>query len=96
MDPLIVHAAEFLRLSGPYGLVAALAWAFWHTTAKKDAELRAAYERVERLATRQTEAFAKVEAALVALKEAIGQFARASEGSVISARSNRPRRPFDE
>lgn len=91
----ITAVADFLRLSGPYGLVAGLAWAFWHATNKKDAELKAAYERVERLATRQTEAFAKVEAAIMALKDALGNLHRVSDAEFVITRTSHSR-SFDE
>ncbi len=59
--------ADWLRASGPYGLVAVLGYAVW----KKDAQLRELFDKVAELGRSQTEAVTKVEAALVALKEAI-------------------------
>lgn len=76
VDTAVVSLAAFLRASGPYGLVAPLALAFWRVIERKDQEVRALYEKVEQLATRQTEAIAKMEAALVALKEAIENMRR--------------------
>jgi len=63
--------ASFLKATGPYGLVSVLAWAFWRINEKKDRELKALHERMMSMAEEQTVAVTKVEAALVALKEAI-------------------------
>lgn len=51
--------------------MAILGWAFWKINERKDAALRELYERVAEMGRTQTEAMVKVEAALVALKEAI-------------------------
>jgi len=51
--------------------VAILGWAFWKVNQQKDAALRELYERVAEMGKAQTEAIVKVEAALVALKDAI-------------------------
>ena len=63
--------ATWLQATGPYGLVAVLAWAFWKVNEKKDAQLRELFDRVAEMGRAQTEAVTKVEAALVALKDAI-------------------------
>jgi hypothetical protein len=63
--------AAWLSASGPYGLVAILGWAFWKVNERKDAALRELYERVAEMGRTQTEAVVKVEAALVALRQAI-------------------------
>src|SRR5690606_27997371 len=63
--------AAWLPATGPYGIVAILGWAFWKINERKDAALRELYERVAEMGRTQTEAMVKVEAALVALKEAI-------------------------
>ncbi|MEZ4247888.1 MAG: hypothetical protein R3B99_06585 [Polyangiales bacterium] len=63
--------AAWLQATGPYGIVAILGWAFWKINERKDAALRELYERVAEMGRTQTEAMVKVEAALVALKEAI-------------------------
>ncbi len=63
--------ATWLQVTGPYGLVATLGWAFWRINERKDAALRELYERVAEMGRAQTEATVKVEAALLALKEAI-------------------------
>ena len=63
--------ATWLQATGPYGLVAILGWAFWRINERKDAALRELYERVAEMGRVQTEAVTKVEAALVALKDAI-------------------------
>ena len=63
--------AALLSATGPYGLVAVLGWAFWRVNEKKDRELKALCERLGDLSEAQTAAVVKVEAALVALKEAI-------------------------
>lgn len=69
----ITTIATWLQASGPYGLVAVLAWGFWKTNEKKDASLRDLFDQVATLGRAQTEAVTKVEAALVALKEAIAE-----------------------
>jgi len=77
MDPSgISTIAEILTATGPYGLVALLAWAFWRVNEKKDRQLRALYDQVVALSEAQTAAITKVEAALVALKEAIADLRR--------------------
>ena len=63
--------AEVLQATGPYGLVCVLGWAFWKVNEKKDASLQMLCERLGDLSEAQTAAMVKVEAALVALKEAI-------------------------
>ena len=63
--------ATWLQATGPYGIVAILGWAFWKVNQQKDAVLRELYERVAEMGKAQTEAIVKVEAALVALKDAI-------------------------
>ena len=63
--------AAWLQATGPYGIVAILGWAFWKVNQQKDAALRELYERVAEMGKAQTEAIVKVEAALVALKDAI-------------------------
>jgi hypothetical protein len=63
--------AEILQATGPYGLVAILGWAFWRVNEKKDRELKDLHATVVKMAEGQTSAITKVEAALVALKEAI-------------------------
>jgi hypothetical protein len=63
--------ATWLQSTGPYGLVAVLGRAFWRINEKKDAALRELYEKVAEMSRAQTEAVTKVEAALVALREAI-------------------------
>ncbi|MFW5739869.1 MAG: hypothetical protein ACOC1F_05845 [Myxococcota bacterium] len=63
--------AEILQATGPYGLVAILGWAFWRVNEKKDRELKALHEKIVELAEAQTTAIVKVEAALVALRDAI-------------------------
>ena len=72
MDPgAFSTVAELLQATGPYGLVALLGWAFWRVNEKKDASLHMLCERLGELSEAQTSAMVKVEAALVALKEAI-------------------------
>ena len=72
MDPkLMKEIAEFLAASGPFGLVAVLGWAYWKSNVRKDAELKSIYERIVGLTEAQTVALAKIEAALLSLKEAI-------------------------
>ncbi len=63
--------ANWLQATGPYVLVAILGWAFWRINERKDAALRELYERVAEMGRAQTEATVKVEATLLAIKEAI-------------------------
>ncbi len=77
MDPSSFSTiAEILKASGPYGLVAVLGWAFWRINEKKDRELKSLSQTVLAMAEVQTAAMTKVEAALVALKEAIQELRR--------------------
>jgi hypothetical protein len=72
MEPSgVFDIAEVLKVTGPYGIVAVLGWAFWRVNEKKDRELKDLHETVVKMAEAQTAAITKVEAALVALKEAI-------------------------
>lgn len=71
--------AEWLTATGPYGLVAVLGVAFWKVSQQKDAALRELYERVAEMGRAQTEAIVKVEAALVALKDAIEELRSPAE-----------------
>jgi len=63
--------AEFLKATGPYGLVAILGWAFWRVSEKKDEQMKALFDRVSALAEEQTSALVKVESALSSLRDAI-------------------------
>lgn len=72
--------AAWLQATGPYGIVAILGWAFWKVSQQKDAALRELYERVAEMGRAQTEAIVKVEAALVALKDAIEELRDARDG----------------
>lgn len=63
--------AQMPQATGPYGLVAILGWAFWRVNEKKDRELKALHEKIVELAEAQTTAIVNVEAALVALRDAI-------------------------
>ena len=77
MDPnAFSMIADFLKATGPYGLVAVLGWAFWRLSERKDRELKSLHERLVSMAEAQTAAMTKVEAALVALKEAIVELRR--------------------
>ena len=72
MEPTVFTAfAEFLKATGPYGLVAILGWAFWRVNEKKDRDMKDLHATVVKMAEGQTSAITKVESALVALKEAI-------------------------
>ena len=57
--------------------MAVLGWAFWCMSSRKDQELKALHVKIVTLAEVQTAAITKVEAALVALREAIQQLRRA-------------------
>ena len=63
--------ASWLKTTGSWGLVAVLGWSLWKLSDKKDASLRELYQEVVQLSRAQTEAVTKVEAALIALKDAI-------------------------
>lgn len=77
MDPsAFTMIADFLKATGPYGLVALLGWAFWRLSERKDRQLQSLHERLVSMAEAQTAAITKVEAALVALKEAIVELRR--------------------
>ncbi len=77
MDPSgFSTIAELLQATGPYGLVAILGWAFWRLSERKDRELKCLHERLLTMAEAQTAAITKVEAALVALREAIAELRR--------------------
>lgn len=52
-------------------IVAVLGWAFWRMSERKDAAIGELYEQVGELSRAQTAAITKMEAALVALREAI-------------------------
>lgn len=67
----VTSIADILAAWGPYGFVAVLGWAFWKVNERKDRELKAIYNQMIQLSEQQTAAITKVEAALVALKEAI-------------------------
>lgn len=73
------NVATWLSATGPYGLVAILGWAFWRINEKKDAMLRELHDRLADMCRAQTEAVTKVEAALVALKEALEDRHRPAE-----------------
>jgi len=73
MDNEFTSVAAWLQATGPYGLVAVLGWAFWRVNEKKDREIKALHEKIVELAEAQTAAVIKVEAALVALRDAIDE-----------------------
>jgi hypothetical protein len=62
---------SLLEASGPYGVVAILAWAFWRIMQRKDLELREMTDIIVGLAKSQTEAINKTEGALTALTSAL-------------------------
>jgi hypothetical protein len=66
--------AQVLSATGPYGFVAVLSWALWRVLDRKDRQLRTVYDRLVQLSEVQAGALAKVEAALVALRQAIERF----------------------
>ncbi len=80
MDPELTSIATWLQATGPYGLVAVLGWAFWRMNERKDAAIRELYEQVGELSRAQTAAITKMEAALIALKEAISELNPAPAG----------------
>ena len=83
--------AEWLQATSPYGMLSLILWAFWRvlqrrdaeTTRvlnKKDAELRELYQAALAQSGRQIEAMFKVEAALVAVRNALENFAATNVG----------------
>ena len=77
MEPsALTMIADVLKATGPYGLVAVLGWAFWRLSERKDRELKALHERLLSMSEVQTAAITKMEAALMALKEAISDLRR--------------------
>ena len=76
MDPATISPfVNLLSASGPYGLVCVLGWAFWRINEKKDRELKLLSQKIVEMAQAQTAAIVGVEAALVALKDAIEDLA---------------------
>ncbi len=73
LDGELATAATWLQSTGLYGLLAATGWALWRINEKKDAALRDLYEKVLEMGHVQTVAVTKVEAAIVALKQAIDE-----------------------
>ena len=72
MDPTTISTfAAVLQATGPYGLVAVMGLAYWKLHTRKDQELKSMYGKLIELTEAQTAAVTKVEAALLALKEAI-------------------------
>lgn len=59
--------ANVLSASGPYGLVAILAWAFW----RKNGEIKDLYSSIVKLTEVQTAAITRMEAALESLTRTI-------------------------
>ena len=57
-------------------ILAILSIAYWKLSQKKDRQMRELFDRVLELSETQTAAITKVEAALVALKEAIADLRR--------------------
>jgi outer membrane protein TolC len=76
----LAPVASWLQATGPYGLVVVLGWAIWKINEKKDAALRELYEEVTKLSRTQIEAIAKVEAALLALRDAIANLRPEARG----------------
>mgnify|MGYP001293448661 CR=1 FL=1 len=79
MMMLFATIAEMLKATGPYGLVAILGYGFWRVIEKKDKEVKELYEKVAQISEAQTAAITKVEAALLALREAIEELRSARE-----------------
>ena len=71
-----VTIADFLKATGPYGIVAILGCGFWRVIEKKDQEVKALHEQIVKISEAQTAAITKVESALVALREAIDELRR--------------------
>ncbi|MGE0325898.1 MAG: hypothetical protein AB7K71_17070 [Polyangiaceae bacterium] len=80
MSPEVTSIADYLTATGPYGLVAALAWAYWKISERKDSAIRDLYEQVADLGRSQTEAITKMEAALVGLKDAVTELLEPARG----------------
>ena len=77
----VTSFATWLQATGPYGLVAVLGWAFWKINERKDAALRELYDKVAEMGRAQTAVVTKVEAALLALKDAIEELHEIHEKS---------------
>ena len=77
MEPSTISTiADLLAASGPYGFLGVTIIAYWKLSQKKDRQMRELFDRVVELSEAQTAAITKVEAALVALKEAIADLRR--------------------
>ena len=76
-------------------MVAVLGWAFWRMNERRDAAIRELYEPVAELSRVQTAAITKMEAVLVALKEAITELnpapQRGRQDSTVAERPLRSR-----
>lgn len=73
MENEFTSVASWLQATGPYGLVAVLGWALWRINEEKGRELKALHEKIVVLAETQIAAVIKVEAAPVALRDAIDE-----------------------
>jgi len=62
---------DFLKLSGPYGLVAICAWAYWVTSEKRDRDLKAFFEMLRTMNQEQTVAIIEMKNALLSLRESL-------------------------
>jgi hypothetical protein len=72
MDPsALASFAAILTATGPYGILVVAGMALWRINEAKDRQYKELSQQIINMASAQTEAVSKVEAALVALKNAI-------------------------
>jgi hypothetical protein len=64
--------AEWLKTTGPWGIVAAMGWAYWSSTKTKDREIRALYGQISEMTGLQTQAIIGVRDSINDLREMIG------------------------
>jgi hypothetical protein len=76
------EVAKILASTGPWGLVVALAWAYWRVSTRKEDEFKALYQQLTELQKAQTAALVRVEESLDAMRDMIGTaFLRYYKGS---------------
>ena len=66
-----VDVTNLLISTGPWGLVVVVGWAFWLTQNRKELEVKALYERIVELCSKQIEATIRMETALDGLTETL-------------------------
>jgi len=72
MDPSTLNEiAKILAATGPWGLVAGLAWAFWRVNSRKEQEVHDLYGQLAELSKEQTEALLEVKRTIEKLHDAV-------------------------